>query len=153
MKQLVVTSDAHRRKQLFRHIAKSHPDALAYLDCGDTELSEHAIVPFVSVRGNTDYYDYPSQRILTFGWLVFLVIHSHQIMRFNRDAALVNQAKRHGADVVLFGHYHTFYDKVVDGVHLISPGALSFNRDLSPSCYALLSLRDKQVSVQRVNLK
>ena len=153
MKQVVVTSDAHGKLALFRQVAQAHPKAAAFIDCGDSELSPKVITPFVTVNGNTDYgYDHPKYRVLTIDGIVFLVIHSHQIMRFNRDEALIKKAKQHNAQVVLFGHYHTFYNKVVNGIHLISPGSLAYNRDSSPACYALLTIENKTISVKRINV-
>ncbi len=154
MTQIVVTSDVHGRKHALEQVISTHYDVFAYIDCGDSEMPPEKMNPFVSVKGNNDYYyDYPEHRVLSFEGFTFLVIHSHQVMMFKRDSALVKKAKSVQADVVLFGHYHTFYDKEVDGIRLISPGALSYNRDQSPACYALLSIEDDNLKVTRKNLK
>src|SRR5690554_4529974 len=130
MIKIVVTSDVHGKKHELDQVLSIHYDADAYIDCGDSELHPDKMSPFVSVKGNNDYdFDYPNYRIIEHAGVVFLVIHSHQMMMFKRDAALVKKAKSLNADVVLFGHYHVFYNKIVDGVHLISPGSLSYNKD------------------------
>lgn len=153
MKKIVVTSDVHGKRHELEKVLSTHYDADAYIDCGDSEMHPDIMKPFVSVKGNNDYdFDYPNYRIIKHNGVVFLVIHSHQIMMFKRDDALVKKAKSVKADVVLFGHYHIFYDKVVDGIHLISPGALSYNKDQTPACYALLSINNNQVQVTRKNI-
>lgn len=154
MSKIVVTSDVHGKKHRLEGVLAINFDADVFIDCGDSEMHPDLMRPFVSVKGNNDYYfDYPNHRVIEHDGIVFLVIHSHQMMMFKRDAALVKKAKSMKADVVLFGHYHSFYDKVVDGIHLISPGSLSYNKDLTPSCYALLSIKDKQIEVTRKNIQ
>lgn len=151
--KLVVTSDVHGHLTSLLEIASHYHDADAFLDCGDSELPPERIKPFVSVEGNNDYYyDYPTQRVVEFDGIKILVIHSHQVMMFNRDRELAKKARALGAKAVFFGHFHVFVDHEVDGVRLISPGSVSHNRDQTPRSFAVVTIQEGIFSVKRVNV-
>ena len=152
--KVVVTSDIHGRIHALDEILKAHPDADMYIDCGDSELAPERIVPFVSVEGNNDrYFDFPDSRVLQIGNVKTLIIHSHQVSLFRRDAMLAKKARAVGAKIVLFGHHHVFYDKIVDGVRLISPGSVFYNRDHSKPSYALVRFNGTAIAVERHEVK
>ena len=152
--KVVLTSDVHGKINTLQEITKEHQDAFMFVDCGDTELSPDRVAPFISVEGNNDrYFEFPETRVLQLGKIKVLVIHSHQVMMFKRDATLAKKARAVGAKAVFFGHYHIFYDKEVDGVRLISPGSLFYNRDQSQPSYAIVDIEEKNIKVTRVNIQ
>ena len=52
--QIVVISDTHGRNEVFQELRLLHPQASAFLHCGDSETDEYALNGFVSVQGNND---------------------------------------------------------------------------------------------------
>lgn len=151
--KIVLTSDVHGQLTSLQAIASHYYDADAFVDCGDSELPPEKIKPFVSVEGNNDrYFNYPKERLLDFNGYKILVIHSHQVMMFNRDDALAKRARVLGAKAVFFGHFHHFIDHEVAGIHLISPGSVSHNRDQTPRCFALVTLENNKLQVDRINI-
>jgi putative phosphoesterase len=151
--KIIVTSDVHGQLSSLQAIASHFHDADAFIDCGDTELPPERIEPFVSVEGNNDYYyDYPAQRVVEYGGIKILVIHSHRVMMFKRDQELAKKARAIGAKAVFFGHFHVFIDQEIDGIRLISPGSVSHNRDQTPCSFAIVSIEEGRLSVKRVNL-
>lgn len=152
--KIVVTSDVHGQLSSLQAIARHYHDADAFVDCGDSELPPERMEPFVSVEGNNDrYFDYPQQRLLDFDGLKILVIHSHQVMMFHRDDELAKKARTLGAKAVFFGHFHQFINHEVAGIHLISPGSVSHNRDQSPRSFAIVNIENNTIAVERINIE
>ena len=50
--KIVVISDNHGDKDVIERIVNIHKDADLYLHCGDSQMFDHEIYPFISVKGN-----------------------------------------------------------------------------------------------------
>lgn len=99
------------------------------------------IAPVVAVHGNDDSADsqreLPYQQVVTVAGVRMLLWHSHypdriDEMESRRDDRIipkldrsVARAKRAGARVALFGHWHIPLTHEVDGVLVVNPGALA----------------------------
>lgn len=152
--KFVVTSDNHGLKDKLDRIRLAHPHCVAYIHCGDSEMTLHDLAGWASVAGNNDYYaDLPSSRIINLNGFKVLVTHSHLVSYFKRTERLVELAKSNDCQMVCFGHTHIFMSEVIDGVHLLNPGSLRYNRDGSPTCYAMVEVNDhdyNQIIVERI---
>ena len=152
----VVISDNHGNEEILSKLRNRHPDACAYIHCGDSELPVEAMDGWVSVRGNTDYYPgYEDKKIVKINdRLNVLVIHSHR-QSINRLKTLAALAKENNCQMVCYGHTHVFAYDEVDGIKLLNPGSLFYNRDRSPISYALVYLSDfsDSVTVKRMEVK
>lgn len=148
----VVCSDNHTNYEILTEIRKKHPDAMAYIHCGDSELPIDMMDGFITVRGNCDYYpEYEDKQIVNInGELNILVIHSHR-QNINRIYQLAEMAKEYNCQLVCYGHTHRFDVKKVDGITLVNPGSLRYNRDMTPTCYALVYYENGKFRVQRIN--
>lgn len=152
MIKIVVASDNHGDLDSIKQILNDNPNADYYFHLGDNCQEASLINPFCSVRGNNDYdTNLPDYRVIDIGdsYKVFL-IHGHQFS-FNFEG-LIKEAKKKGCNIVLFGHTHKFFDSIVDNIHIINPGSCFYNRDMSPSCYARIIIKDNDVCVERVNI-
>ena len=135
-----------------QQVLSENPACDYYLHCGDSQFSPDEIRPFISIKGNNDwYYDYPRQLILEIGGHRILMIHgngyTYQMDQFAR------KARSEHADVVFFGHTHSFMDKVFSGIHFINPGSTFYNRDLTSPCYARVYINDDgSIRVERIDL-
>lgn len=150
--QIVLVSDTHGRNEVFAQLRERHPVANAYLHAGDSETDPHNLDGFASVQGNNDYYSaHPEQLILDLGGVRVLMIHSHQYSAANRIPGLVSRAKKHGATLVFYGHTHAFHVERIDGITLVNPGSLWRNRDFTPESYALITITETDIDIQRIN--
>lgn len=151
--KLIVVSDSHGRFERLAKIVADHPDADAYIHCGDSETSPDHLLPFVSVEGNNDrFFTFKEQLVLEMAGLRILVIHSHQFIAYRRNAMLVKKAKALNCQLVFFGHSHIYEVTEMDGVTLINPGSCYYNRDGKKPCYAVVHIENRQIISQRVEV-
>lgn len=157
--QLVATiglvSDTHmplRRRTLPPNLGDTLGGVDFLLHAGDVgelwvldQLS--AIAPVIAVHGNDDTDDaqreLPFQQIITVAGQRILLWHSHfpiweEEMAFRQDDDLprsiqrsVDQAKRAGAKIVVFGHWHIPLTYRTDDLLIINPGALASGNEFS----------------------
>jgi putative phosphoesterase len=150
--QIVLVSDTHGRNEVFAQLRERHPLANAYLHAGDSETDPINLDGFASVQGNNDYYSsHPEQVVLDLGGVRVLMVHSHQYHNANRISGLIVRARKVGAKLVLYGHTHIYSVIEVDGITLINPGSLWHNRDSTPESYALITIQDEQIDIERLN--
>lgn len=154
---ILVTSDNHGLVKELNLIRELHGDYDAFIHCGDSEMTLKQLSGWASVAGNNDYYaELPETRIVTVKGLKILVTHSHLVSYFHRTDRLVQMAKENECQIVCFGHTHIFTHEMVDGIRLVNPGSLRYNRDGTPPCYAIIHVDDQdhsQVNVRRINFK
>jgi uncharacterized protein len=150
MKQLIVISDSHGRNEVFEQLRQAYPDAEAYIHCGDSECPPSELKGFISVKGNNDiFYDYPEEVRLNIDGLKILVIHSHQypiIVALDRLKAKCSQEQ---IDLCLFGHSHIYRVARTENCVLVNPGSIHYNRDGSEPSYAVITLNQHEIEVER----
>lgn len=150
--QIVVISDTHGRNEVFQELRLRHPQASAYLHCGDSETDEYTLDGFVSVQGNNDYYSsHPMELIINVKDLKVYMTHGQYLRSNNRFEALVQKARDYDCTLALYGHTHVFDLRVIDGVTLLNPGSLHHNRDGSQPCYALVTIDEGRIHVERID--
>lgn len=150
---IVLASDSHMARAPLEYVRKAHPEADYFLYCGDSELPRQAMEGWAAVRGNNDSYgEYPEELILKIGGHQIYMTHGHMDMIWHKYDQLAAKAKRKGCDICCFGHTHVYYDGELNGVRMLNPGSMRYNRDRSPSCYMLVTLDGSDVCVQRKNL-
>ena len=140
MLKIVLTGDNHGDMKSIARILQENPDADYYIHTGDSCVSPQAIEPFISVKGNNDYNDFPKERILEIGNHKILLIHG-QYYTYSLSE-LADKAKQEGCDSVFFGHTHQFAYKKVNDIIMINPGSTYYNRDFSNNCYAIVYIED-----------
>ena len=143
--KVVLMSDSHGRDLNIDEILELHKDADMFLHCGDIEHDEFVYPQLTTVRGNNDYFgDYPGMIKFKLGSYRVLMLHSHQCGFSNRYQQLSRLAKSEECDTVFFGHTHVAMDEIVNGVRLINPGSLYYNRDGRPVSYCVITV-DKEM--------
>ena len=146
MKYIVVTSDSHGNTNALKDIALRYPDAFCYLNLGDFCDSEEAISPFLAIKGNNDYLPIPLQGIITIDNTRILMLHGHNI--FLSLSNLLAIAKRNNCNIILYGHTHILNYKIIDNVHIINPGAITYPRSEYGQTYALIYFNDNTIEVK-----
>jgi uncharacterized protein len=150
--QIVLISDTHGRNEVFSQLRERHPNANAYLHAGDSETDPINLDGFASVQGNNDFYSaHPDQLVVDLQGIRILMVHSHQYHASNRIPGLVARAKKHGATLVFYGHTHVFQVDTVDNITLVNPGSLWRNRDFTPESYALITVMNQTLEIERIN--
>ena len=148
--KLIVVSDSYGNKEVLDQIRQAHPDADCFIHCGDSELMPEAMVGFITVQGNSDPAGlYPNSQTITIGKHRIMVRHCQDMIgRFYSPVELAQYASDRKCDVLLFGHLHEFCDEIVNGVHLINPGAITRPANGAAS-YAEVNITKDNVDVVR----
>lgn len=134
-KKILVVSDTHRRiTEVIAFQEKDPHDMLFHLGdlVKDAKTLEKVLhIPVLCVRGNNDFAEYetPAQIVVPVYGKRFLLTHGHMERVGAGSAGVLALAKEEGANVALFGHTHRRFDRVIDGVHILNPGAVSSPRD------------------------
>ena len=100
--KIVIVSDSHGEVELLRKIVSMHKDADIFLHLGDSGLPEEYLNPFVSVKGNCDFFlPYPNFRVLHTPYGDFYCEHGHIRGRVTSEFV-----KLKGCVGYLYGHTH-----------------------------------------------
>lgn len=150
--KIILCSDNHGYIDPINQILNDNQFADYYIHCGDLCFDPVLAKPFLVVSGNNDfYYELDRQRILE--------IENNRILVFHGTGytyslnLLVDKAKDNNCNVVFFGHTHSFFNETYKGIRLINPGSCWRNRDGSNPCYALITIDNDSIDVQRVDLE
>ncbi len=124
---IIVASDSHGAKHNVEKIFDNFTfDHFVYLGDGLTDLGVYDNLPNVTaVRGNCDFFSSISyEKVINVAGKHILVTHGNTFEVKRTMLSLQKYANMIGVDVVLFGHTHSRYHEVVDGVHYFNPGSL-----------------------------
>lgn len=134
MKVLIV-SDTHGREQnLAEALEQTGPiDQLIHL--GDVEGGAEHIrelagdAPAAIIAGNNDFFCHlPNERIFTLGGHRIFMTHGHGYFVHSGTLYLKREARKKGADIVMFGHTHKPYMEEDNELLVLNPGSLSLPR-------------------------
>ena len=156
MKVLIV-SDTHGREQnLAEALEQTGPiDQLIHL--GDVEGGAEHIrelagdAPAAIIAGNNDFFcDLPNERIFTLGGHRIFMTHGHGYFVHSGTLYLKREARKKGADIVMFGHTHKPYMEEDNELLLLNPGSLSLPRQEGhrPTYIVMEIADDGQVSYE-----
>ena len=136
--KILIVSDTHQREFL-NLINQKEKNIDIYLHAGDSSLNEFYIYPFISVKGNTDYYDFGDLYSFTTPYGRLLMKH----LPFYQNE--IEEYYKEGFKIFINGHTHArLAEKLDNGIYLFNPGSLFFPRDGKKGCYLLLNIdKDK----------
>lgn len=129
--RLVVLSDIHHDIDKVRTIIPIINSSDYLVFCGDginglMSIRGEITVPMVCAKGNNDWYSNVSElSTFSIGTTRALVTHGHRQDVRRGVSGLVAAAQLNACKLVFFGHTHSRYDAVRDGIHIINPGAIS----------------------------
>ncbi len=147
--KIVLVSDNHGMRECLAQVRKMHADADYFMHCGDSSLPGYLMEGFATVKGNNDYYgEYPLMKVLHVGEHVIYLTHGHCDMFMRQYKMLADKARSFGCDLCFFGHTHIPLDTQIDGVRLLNPGSICFNRDGSEPSYMIVTLEGKSVEAK-----
>lgn len=141
--KILLVSDSHGDDSSLAKIASKHNDCDYYLHLGDSQSTPDRIRPFISVKGNCDYYSSGFQKFLIL-FSPYGKIYVEHIPFYQTN---ISKLKEEGFKIYLHGHTHVKRDETIDGVRIINPGSIDYPRDNSRS-YALIDITDSNVNVK-----
>ncbi len=151
--KVLVMSDSHGDKNLVNKIICENLDARLIIHLGDGErdmeyaqfLNDDAKI--VSVCGNCDMASLlPVDCTLSVGGLAFYCTHGHNAQVKSGTSQLLKIAKKHNADIVLYGHTHIPVNSIENGVHLFNPGSVK------SGVYGLIDVDDNKANFKHIFL-
>lgn len=148
--RLLVTSDSHGRKGNFFDVAEMHindtdlfinlGDCSSGADLEDTKIYFRNKLRLNCVAGNCDFSSTDSfVKTINFSGKKVMFCHGHTLYVKHGIERLVQEAKNNGADIALFGHTHTPFYQIIDGIHVFNPGALQ------DGCYGMVDVTDSGI--------
>lgn len=156
--KLLVISDTHGHIERAIRLLPLLTDLDAIVHLGDflrdaEQLQKQTDIQVIAVGGNGDGVFSKSEAIKTidspFGPIIITHGHLHGV-RKGIDR-LIYQAAEYEAKAVLFGHTHTPFYGVFDGISLVNPGSLSFPTQHNQGTYAVLTIDEFGISCALVN--
>lgn len=144
--RIVVISDSHGRSRVVEKIlyAQSKAEHVFFLgDCvSDIEDLQYLFpkMQFHIVAGNCDYFStYPTTSVEVIAGKKILYTHGHTFYVKGGEGPLIENARKNGYDIVLYGHTHISKVLYADGVYVVNPGSCSQGRDGKQS-YAVIDI-------------
>lgn len=132
--KIIIFADSHRNVGVMEEaVLRERPDHIIHLGDLESDASElerrFPQLPMASVPGNCDLRPVGEPRLLfELAGKRFFVTHGHLYHVKMGLESLVNAALASGADVCLFGHTHVRHFEEVEGMLLINPGSVGYNR-------------------------
>lgn len=132
--KILIVSDTHGRdRELEKAVEREgHFDRLIH--CGDVEgrdcfIEALADCPCCMVSGNCDFFsDLPRDEELFIEGNKIFVTHGHQYAVSTGLYGLMEEARRRGCSVIIFGHTHRPLVEWNNGFLIVNPGSLSYPR-------------------------
>lgn len=144
--KIVLVSDNHFQIKVLQDIISLNQDADYYLHCGDSQMTEEALRPFASVKGNNDFYPFPKQKIIRLNqYFQLMMIHGDQIGYFIAPEKLASVAKKNGCNIICYGHTHIPLHEYINGVYVLNPGSTSFPRSTLSKTYMIIDIDDDKI--------
>ncbi len=132
--KIAIISDTHKvLGKLVASLRRQAPDCVIHLGDGVREaalLKEELELKVYAVKGNMDSADdvmempgIKDTMVLELDGIRFFLTHGHRFGVKEDGAALLAEARRHKAEVVLHGHTHVFRDDRMGDIRVINPGS------------------------------
>jgi putative phosphoesterase len=147
--KIVVVSDSHGRKGILNQIVAWNPDADLFLHCGDVCEDPKKYPMYHFCRGNCDNaYDIPMETVIDIPGHRILLVHSHQVVLFDRENQLAGMGRMHHCDIVCYGHTHIKKYETNHRILLLNPGSCYRSKDKNPASYAVLTITKYNTKVK-----
>lgn len=153
--KILAVSDSHGDFQSFHRLvrAQTKAEVVLFLGDGEEEFNDIKILfpekMFIGVKGNNDWgSSLPvfEERVIE-GKRIFMT-HGHTYgVKFGLSR-LIEEGKKRGADIVLFGHTHVPHISYKDGMYVMNPGALH----RFSSSYGVIDIQKGDVLVNTAEL-
>ncbi|MBR0137046.1 MAG: YfcE family phosphodiesterase [Erysipelotrichaceae bacterium] len=138
--KIVVMSDSHSYDDRVRDVISANRNADAFLHCGDLESDPRYFPEVNFVTVNNDWgAEFPKEAVFNFNGVGIYMNHSDRLYP-DRVKVLVQKAKQNNCQIAIYGHTHRIDDRIVDGIRVLNPGSLFYNRDMSELGYFVIDI-------------
>lgn len=155
---ILVFSDSHGTSTPMLEILTSKPDTdvVFFLGDGVQEIQKLSLsfpsINFFCVLGNCDTNNgLPLENIINLQDKYIYYTHGHNYNVKSDINTLYIMAKKIGADIILFGHTHTPYYELREGIHILNPGSIHYPRN-SFASYATIHIENEEITCEIVPL-
>lgn len=143
--KILICSDSHGDNDSLDKLVKKHPDMDYYLHAGDSEANELSITPFLSVKGNCDYFtDAPEYRILQTPFGGLLMKHTPYLPN--------GIISKENIRIFIHGHTHARKKEKIGTLYVLNPGSISMARDGNDYSYIILNIDKENIDVRFLTL-
>lgn len=147
--KLLLVSDSHNNIDILKKIIIKHYDCDYYIHLGDSQLNKELLNPFISVKGNCDYDNFPLSLDLNIEDFNIHFEHGHFI-----NKSLHDYLNNINCDIFIFGHTHKKMYEKINGKIVINPGSLTRPKDCNEGSYVILQLKNHNIiNCQFFNVK
>lgn len=133
--KILIVSDTHGQEHTLEEALKKTGSIDQLIHLGDVEGGEERIrgllgkVPAAIVAGNNDFFcDLPDERMFTLEGYRIWMTHGHRYFVHSGTLYLEREARKKGADIVMYGHTHKPVVQKAKGLLVLNPGSLSLPR-------------------------
>lgn len=143
--KIVIVSDTHRDLTKIQEVLRTEKADL-YLHAGDSCLSANEIYPFMSVRGNCDYFPYTAfvSKYTPIGKIV--------VKHYPFTLEEINTFAERGYSIFVFGHTHKKLSYKTDSYYVFNPGSLTIPRDGDEGSYLVLNIENNKLTFEFKNI-
>ena len=145
--KILLVSDTHGNNEVLDKLVKLHPDMDLYLHLGDSESTPEMLRPFVTVKGNCDYFSTADEK--------FMVRTDVGYLFATHKPPLVDpiEAEKCGIKIICHGHTHKRRFEKIGNIVYINPGAISYARDGHDLSYLIIEIENNRVKHTFMNIK
>lgn len=133
--KILVVSDTHGREYMLEKALKKTGPIDQLIHLGDVEGGEERIrmlagnAPAAIIAGNNDFFcDLPDERMFTLEGYRIWMTHGHRYFVHSGILYLEREARKKGADIVMYGHTHKPMIQQEEKLLVLNPGSLSLPR-------------------------
>lgn len=158
-RKIMICSDIHGALENFQAAFEAEAPLDLVLIAGDLGLERWKIDQVTGVtacaivQGNNDrlrHPDLPEKREFTYEGKHFYMTHGHTMgVRHGVPRKFMALTRNLGADIVVFGHSHSYFEESVDGVMYLNPGAMAGNVITYTFTYMVLTIDGETVTVEK----
>lgn len=155
----IVFSDSHGNYDVLETIVERHrEDADLFIHLGDGEREMEYIryaypeKKFLFVAGNCDYgSEAPDYDVADFGGKKIFLTHGWRFGVKGSLDPIKEEARKFGADILLFGHTHIAETDYDEGLYVMNPGSCARPREGGPS-YGIIDVTKAGIAFHIVHL-
>ena len=137
--ELLICSDSHGDNDSLKELIKRYPNCDYYLHLGDSESDEYTIYPFISVKGNCDFYNFSEQLIIDTPKGKLLAKHYPTIP--------FDIIKEYGIKFFIHGHTHMRRNEKRENLLILNPGSIAYSRDASNKSFLILNITNDKIDI------
>ena len=148
--KILILSDTHRAHKNYNKALENEGGIDMLIHLGDVEggeyyIEETAQCPVHMVAGNNDFFSpLPREEELYIGKKKVLITHGHHYYVSSGNERIAKEAKKRGADIVMYGHTHKPVLEKRDGLLIINPGSISYPRQQGrQATYMIMNVDDE----------